>query len=35
MYRLTVRGIRAVSPEEEKVGYGGKYLQKRTGLSLE
>jgi len=26
-YRYTVRGIRGVSPEEEKVGYGGKDLQ--------
>ena len=25
----TVRGIRGVSPEEEKEGYGGKDLQKR------
>jgi len=24
-----------VSPEEEKEGYGGKYLQKRKALSLE
>jgi len=24
-----------VSPEEEKEGYGGKYLQKRKVLSLE
>ena len=30
-----VRGIRGVSPEEEKVGYGGKDLQKRKVLSLE
>jgi len=29
------RGIRAVSPEEEKYGYGGKDLQKWTVLSLE
>ena len=28
-------GIRGVSPEEEKVGYGGKDLQKRKVLSLE
>jgi len=28
-YRQTVRGIRGVSPEEEKEGYGGKDLQKR------
>jgi len=28
-YRYTVRGIRGVSPEEEKVGYGGKDLQKK------
>ena len=34
-YRLTVWGIRGVSPEEEKVGYGGKDLQKRKVLSLE
>ena len=34
-YRQTVRGIRAVSPEEEKEGYGGKDLQKRKVLSLE
>jgi len=35
-YRYTVRGIRAVSPEEEKEGrpYGGKDLQKRKVLSL-
>jgi len=26
-YRQTVRGIREVSPEEEKEGYGGKDLQ--------
>jgi len=31
----TVRGIRGVSPEEEKRGYGGKDLQKRKLLSLE
>jgi len=30
-----VRGIRVVSPEEEKEGYGGKDLQKRKVLSLE
>ena len=30
-----IRGIRGVSPEEEKVGYGGKDLQKRKVLSLE
>jgi len=29
-YRYTVRGIRGVSPEEEKVGYGGKDLQKKS-----
>jgi len=29
------RGIRGVSPEEEKEGYGGKDLQKRKILSLE
>jgi len=29
-YRQTVRGIRGVNPEKEKVGYGGKDLQKRT-----
>jgi len=34
-YRYTVRGIRGVSPEEEKVGYGGKDLRKRKVLSLE
>jgi len=28
-------GIRAVSPEEGKEGYGGKDLQKREILSLE
>ena len=28
-------GIHGVSPEEEKVGYGGKDLQKRKVLSLE
>jgi len=28
-------GIRGVSPEEEKEGYGGKDLQKRKVLSLE
>ena len=28
------RGIRGVSPEEEKEGYGGKNLQKRKILSL-
>ena len=28
-------GIRGVSPGEEKVGYGGKDLQKRKVLSLE
>jgi len=33
-YRQTVRGIRGVSPGEEKVGYGGKDLQKRKVLSL-
>ena len=27
-------GIRGVSPEEEKDGYGGKDLQKRNVLSL-
>jgi len=32
-YRKTVRGIRGVSPEEEKKGYGGKDLQKRQVLS--
>jgi len=31
----TVRGIHAVSPEEDKGGYGGKDLQKRKILSLE
>ena len=34
-YRQTVRGIRGVSPEEEKEGYGWKDLQKRNVLSLE
>ena len=34
-YRLTVWGIRGVSPEEENEGYGGKDLQKRKVLSLE
>ena len=29
------RGIRGVSPEEEKGGHGGKDLQKRKVLSLE
>ena len=29
------QGIRAVSPAEEMVGYGGKDLQKRKVLSLE
>jgi len=29
------RGIRGVSQEEEKLGYGGKDLQKRKVLSLE
>ena len=33
--KLTVRGIHGVSPEEEKVGYSGKDLQKRKVLSLE
>ena len=32
---VVVRGIRRVSPEEEKEGYGGKDLHKRTVLSLE
>jgi len=31
----TVRRIHGVSTEEEKVGYGGKDLQKRKVLSLE
>ena len=35
MYRETVRGIRGVSPEEEKESYGGKDLQKMKVLSLE
>jgi len=30
-----VRGIRGVSQEEEKVGYGGKNSQRRKVLSLE
>jgi len=34
-YRQTVRGIRGVSPEEEKKGYGRKDLQKGKVLSLE
>ena len=34
-YRQTVRGIRGVSPEEEKEGYGWKDLQKTNVLSLE
>jgi len=34
-YRLTVRGIRGVAPEEEKKGYGKKDLQKRKVLILE
>ena len=36
VYRETVRGIRGVSPGEEKVkvGYGGKDLRKRKVLSL-
>jgi len=29
-YRQRVRGIRGVSPEKEKVGYGGKDLQKKV-----
>jgi len=32
--RKTVRRIRGISPEEEKVGYDGKDLQKRKVLSL-
>ena len=32
---VIVRGIRAVSPDEEEEGYGGKNLQKRKVLSLE
>ena len=28
-YRQTVQGIRRVSPEEEKVGYGGEDLLKK------
>jgi len=31
----TVRGIRGLSPEEEKEGCGGKDLQKRKFLSVE
>jgi len=31
-YRRTVRGIRGVSPGEEKEGYGGKDLQKSEGV---
>jgi len=31
----TVGGIRGLSPEEEKEGYGGKDLQKRKFLSVE
>jgi len=34
-YRKTVRGIRGVSPEEEKESYSGKDFQKRVVLSLE
>jgi len=34
-YRKTFRGIRGVSLEEEKEGYGGKHLLKRKVLSLE
>jgi len=34
-YRLTVRGIRGVAPDEEKEGYGKKDLQKRKVLILE
>jgi len=34
-YRLTVWGIRGVSPGEEKIDDGGKYLQKKKVLSLE
>ena len=34
-YRQTVRGIRGVSPEEEKDGNGGTDSQKRKVLSLE
>ena len=34
-YRQTVREIPGVSQGEEKVGYGGKDLQKRKVLSLE
>jgi len=30
-----MQGIRGVSPEEEKEGYGGKDLQKRKVVSLE
>jgi len=33
-YWEIVRGIRGVSPEEEKEDYGGKDLQKRKVLSL-
>jgi len=29
------RGIRGVSSEEEKEGYGGKDLQKRNALKME
>jgi len=32
---IDIRGIRAVSPEEEKEGFGGKDLRKREVLSLE
>jgi len=31
----TVRGIREVSPKEEKEGYGDKDVQKRDVLTLE
>jgi len=34
-YWQTVWGIRGVSPEEEKKGYGGKDMQKRKVLGLE
>ena len=34
-YLQTVRGIRGVSPEEEKEGWGGEDLQKSKVSSLE
>ena len=34
-WEVSAGGIRGVSPEEEKEGYGGKDLQKRKVLSME